>query len=125
MSQRIVRVNELLKREISMQLHANYRSESTYITITGVDVSPDLRNARVYYSVLGDTEKKKAAKIFFGKKKRDLQKRVSKHVILKYFPNMEFHEDFSLADGATMMELMDEIAVEDGYREEDEGSEEE
>ena len=47
MGQRMARVSELVKREISEILHTRYQSESVYITVTGVTVSADLRNARV------------------------------------------------------------------------------
>ena len=53
MGQRVVRVNELVNREISDVLHTRFQTEAVYITITEVEVSPDLRHARVYYSVIG------------------------------------------------------------------------
>ena len=54
MSKRISRVNELLQRELSEQLRLRYRSQAVKITISEVETSPDLRNATIYYSVLGD-----------------------------------------------------------------------
>ena len=42
MAKRKIRVNELLKREVSDFLHTRYRSEAVYITVTGVDVAPPL-----------------------------------------------------------------------------------
>lgn len=123
MGQRIVRVNELLKREFSLQMHENYRGETAFITITEVDVSPDLRNARVYYSVVGDEENKKKAIDFFRKTKADLKKRVSSKVTLKYLPNFEFRLDTSLEAGANMWNKMDQIALEDIAAQEEEEEE--
>jgi ribosome-binding factor A len=54
MGNRNLRVSELIKREISDILHTHMRAEAVMITITGVDVSPDHRNAEVFFSVLGD-----------------------------------------------------------------------
>ena len=54
MSNRLLRVNELLQREISAFLHSRYSGESVAITITGVEITGDLREAKVYYSVLGE-----------------------------------------------------------------------
>lgn len=113
MGQRLVRVNELLRREISTQMHEHYKKESVFITITEVDVAPDLRNARVYYSVIGDDENKKQARIFFQKTKADLKKRVSNYVTLKYFPHLEFKLDPSLEAGARLWNIMDAVAEED------------
>jgi ribosome-binding factor A len=54
MSNRLLRVNELLQREISSYLRRKHGSESVSITITSVEVTGDLREAKVYYSVVGD-----------------------------------------------------------------------
>ena len=53
MGERKIRVGELVKREISRIIHERWRSESVKITLTEADVSPDLKRARIYYSVLG------------------------------------------------------------------------
>ena len=52
MGQRVVRVNELVKREISHVLHTRHRAESVHISILGVDVSPNLRKAKVFAAVV-------------------------------------------------------------------------
>jgi len=49
MSNRILRVNELMQREISTYLHSRYSSESVGITISGVDTTGDLREAKVFF----------------------------------------------------------------------------
>ena len=54
MSNRTIRVNELVQRELSAILRQRYQTESAPLTITEVRVSPDLRDARVFVSVLGD-----------------------------------------------------------------------
>ena len=56
MSNRTVRVNELVQREISDILRKRYQSEAVAITISEVRVSPDLRDARVFVSVVGSEE---------------------------------------------------------------------
>ena len=86
MSQRIKRINELLRREVSEQMRRYYRSDSAAITISDVDCSTDLRNARIYFSVLGDDAAIAESKSLFRRIGKDLRQRVSKHVILKYFP---------------------------------------
>lgn len=109
MSQRLTRVNELLKRELSHQLHESYRDDAVYITITEVVTSPDLRNAIVYYSVIGDDKKKKEAKSFLLKKRNELKNKIAKHVTIKYLPSLEFRLDPSLETGARMWRLIDQI----------------
>jgi len=113
MSQRLLRVNELLKREISEQIHSFYRGETVYITITAVDIDPDLRHGRVFYSVLGGPEKEREARQFFSRHKEELRRRVGKRVVLKYLPHLEFIIDHSIEKGMHLVELLDEIEEED------------
>lgn len=89
-----------------------YRSETAAITISDVDCSSDLRNARIYYSVLGDNPEIDEAKALFRRIGKDLRQRVSKHVVLKYFPRFEFHYDPSLERGAGINSLLDELDLE-------------
>ena len=57
------RVANAIKREIGKILHEDLKDPRVaFTTITGVDVTPDLRNAKVHYSVLG-TEKEKKARL--------------------------------------------------------------
>ncbi len=112
MSKRITRVNELLQREVSEQLHQRYRGDATPITISSVDTSPDLRSAKVYYSVIGDEETICKAEALFRRIGKDLQHQVRRRVILKYFPNFEFCYDPSMERGAHILDLLDQL--EDG-----------
>jgi ribosome-binding factor A len=111
MSKRISRVNQLLQREFSEQMRRYYRAESAPITISEVSTSVDLRNASVYYAVLGDDADINEAKAFFRKNGNDLRKRVSKVITMKYFPCVKFLYDPALERGATILELLDELDV--------------
>lgn len=112
MSQRSVRVNELVKREISDILHTVYKDESVYITITSVDVSPDLRMAHIYYSVLGGEEKEMHARRFLGKHRKTLRSQVGKKIVLKYLPQFKFFHDRGLERGTHIIELLEELDAE-------------
>ena len=107
MGQRTPRVNELIKREISSYLHVRYRSESVYWTITDVDVSADLRNGIVAYSVLGDDIQAKEAASFFRKKAGEIRKQVGRHVVLKYTPKLRFVMDDGIKRGNRVLEILD------------------
>lgn len=109
MSKRISRVNELLQREISEQMRRYYRSDAAPITISDVSTSVDLRNAKVYYSVLGDDEAIAEAKGFFRRVGKELSQRVSKQVVLKFFPKIEYLYDPSLERGAGILDILDEL----------------
>ena len=84
MGQRKIRVGELVLHELSVLLHSRWRSESVAITLTEADISPDLKNARVYYSVLGDRENVAKAGRLLASIKKELRQMLGKKVILKY-----------------------------------------
>ena len=109
MSKRISRVNELLQRELSEQLRLRYRSQAVKITISEVETSPDLRNATIYYSVLGDETDLREARKLFRKVGKDLRQQVSQRVTLKYFPNFDYVYDPSMERGAHILELLDQL----------------
>lgn len=113
MSQRTVRVNELIKREISGLLHTRYQAEAVYITISEVDVAPDLRQARVFYSVLGDAVRQVEAAEFFQRYGRDIRQRVGKMVVLKYLPALHFIHDPSLERGSQINAILDSLETDD------------
>jgi len=113
MSSRSVRVNELVKREISQVLHTNYRERTVGWTVTEVDVSPDLRNARIYYSVIGDEADVREAEQFFNKEHKNIRQFLAKVVVLKYLPKLFFKYDDSFARGTRVLDLLDEIDDED------------
>lgn len=114
MSKRITRVNELLQREISEQLRLRYRSEAVAITVSEVETTPDLRQAKVFYSVLGGAAEIAEARALFRRIGPELSQRVSRRVILKYFPKLEFVYDESLERGARILEIMDELEDDNG-----------
>ena len=124
MSQRSIRVNELVKREISAFLHSRYREITTRITITAADISPDLRNGRIYFSVLGDANDSAEAERFLIKKRKEIRRHLGSTVILKYTPQINFIRDDSIARGNRVLDLLgqieDDLIPDDDYEDEDE-----
>ena len=107
---RMVRVNELLKREIGNLFERLVCPEtSCLITVTGVKTAPDLRNAQVYVSFLGNFEQKKAAtKVIFARR-LDIQKEVAKNVTLKYTPKLEFRLDETAETADNIMQILTDL----------------
>ena len=111
MGQRVIRVNELLRREISHVLHTRYRGRATPITITEVDVAPNLRTARVFFSVIGDEQAVADAGRFFARHRGDIRSEVGKVIVLKYLPHLDFQPDAGSARGARLDALFDELEI--------------
>lgn len=122
MSQRTVRVNELLRLEISETLHRRWQSESARITVTCVEISSDLREARVFYSVIGGAAERSAARRLFEHVGKTLRMEVARRVILKYTPSYRSIEDKGAAAGASVIDLLDRVAEEDAARDKKYGS---
>ena len=106
---RLTRINELLMREVSDLLHTRYRDRSVSITITEVDITSDLRSARVYYSVLGDDKARNNAVKLLDEIKSELRAQVFKRVILKYTPSFSFHYDDSTVRGNRTLAILDDL----------------
>ena len=112
MSQRVVRVNELLKREISNILHTRYRSESVDISIIAVDVAPNLRAAKVFFATHGDAEKRHGAERFFSKTHESIRREMGKAVTLKFLPHLDFIYDKGADYGEKLNKLLDHLGLE-------------
>jgi ribosome-binding factor A len=93
MSNRLLRVNELLQREISAYLRKKHASEAVGITITSVEVTGDLREAKVYYSVLGNEEAFTAAGKLLMRKRDEIREMLAKNVIIRHVPLLAFVHD--------------------------------
>ena len=109
MSNRTVRVNELLQREISDILRKRYQSEAVAMTITEVRVSPDLRDARVFVSVVGDETFAEQKLRWLRSKASEIREEVSRRIVLKYLPKFEYILDHSAIRGARLLQALDEI----------------
>lgn len=109
MSNRTVRVNELVQREISDILRKRYQSESVAITITEVRVSPDLRDARVFVAVVGDADTAGKKLRWLKSKAADIREEVSRRIVLKYLPKFEYILDESAIRGARMLKMLDDL----------------
>ena len=107
---RLVRVNELLKRVLADLLETlGYNEEQgRIISITRVDCASNLKTASVYVSILGAKNEEEEARIVrrLIERKAEIQSLMSKEVILKYTPILHFVLDHSVADGDRVLDLL-------------------
>lgn len=107
---RITRVNELIKREIADLLEQKGFEGNCLISVTQVKTSSDLRNAKVYISVFGgDEQVRKKAMRYLEQNRYDLQKKMSRDVVLKYTPVLEFIPDHQLEEVDKILSIMAEL----------------
>ena len=118
-SRRIERINHLLRQEIAELLTREVNDATlnqSMISITDVDTSPDLRSAKVYFSVYGDEEEIQAAKDHLKRASGFLHRNLKERLDLRYTPHLEFVLDRSLARGDRIMRLMRSIEEEREHR---------
>lgn len=115
---RITRVNEILKREIADLLQRQSFTEKygALVSVTRVECSTTLKQANVYVSMFGITsgsEQEQEILAALARLKGDIQRRMSKHVILKYTPVLHFLADHNLAEGDRVIQLLREMEEND------------
>jgi ribosome-binding factor A len=113
MSQRQLRVAELVQREVSVALRQNWGSEASLITITRARVSPDLRQVYVGYAVSGGVPEKKAARNLFKRIRRELRATVGGILQMKSMPDLSFAEDDVTGGVARVQAMLDDLSRED------------
>ena len=109
-SRRQKQVAELLHQEISQLIQ--YRTQDPrlgFVTVTGVEVSPDLRNARVYVTVLGDDVDAQSTLEGLASAARYFRHELGQSLSLRYVPNLTFMLDTSLEYGLHIDNLLDSI----------------
>ena len=109
MSNRTIRVNELVQRELSDILHRFYQSEAVAITITDVKVSPDLHDARVFISVIGDAETAEQKLRWLRTRAVDIRQELARRIVLKFLPKFEYVLDQSVIRGERTRKLIDDL----------------
>ncbi|MDK2858194.1 MAG: ribosome-binding factor [Verrucomicrobiota bacterium] len=124
-SARIIRVNELLKREIAVdipRLFANGEFDTGAITVTRVETAADLRDATVYVSIFGHEEARSQMVRFLNVHRKEVQARMSKHVILKYTPRLYFKFDDSIETGDRVLGILAQLDIPDEPQNTDKGT---
>jgi ribosome-binding factor A len=109
-SHRLLRVRELLKREIGEAIRRELPVEQAgLVTVNDVDIAGDLKNAKVYLGLLGTTEQKKTALELLHKNRTRIQSLVAKTVVLKYTPRLKFAIDESVDRGNRVLKIIEEL----------------
>ena len=106
---RMRRVNEAIREVLSTRIAEGLKDPRIgFVTVTAVDTSPDLRNARVFVSVLGDDEERGETMAGLGSAHGILQRRIAAELRLKRTPTLQFLYDESIDRGMRITELLDE-----------------
>lgn len=101
-------MSELLKRELGEAIRREFRIEDAgLVTVNDVEVTGDLREARVFVSVLGTPDQQQRTLDLLEQKRPRLQDLVAHGVILKYTPRLHFVADDSVARGNHVLRIIE------------------
>jgi ribosome-binding factor A len=109
MKHRLERVNEVIKRELGDLINRECRFDAKLVTIQQVDVTPDLKHAHVYVSVIGTDVEARQALATLHDARTTLQRTMSKRVVIKYTPHLHFKLDDTVARGIRVLNILEEI----------------
>ena len=109
MSQRIKRICELIQRELGAILTKELEFDGYLVSIHDVEISKDFRDCVVYLGVLGARHHEKDALDILNKNRAMLQKRLSKRVVLRNTPVLQFRVDDSVERGVRTLNALLEV----------------
>src|ERR671936_2490576 len=93
MSERLQRVSEELREILAQEIQRLKDPRLGFVTVTGIRVTPDLRKARVFYTVLGEERDHKATRAALRSARSHLRSALGREVRIKFVPELEFMED--------------------------------
>ncbi len=109
------RVGHLIQMELGqLILHRVKDPRLGFVTVTHVDVTPDLRSACVFYSVLGNAKSKKDSQLALEKAAGFLQKEIGTALQLRYTPKLAFRLDDSIEQSIEVDKVLQKIHEEGG-----------
>lgn len=116
MSHRIEKINNLIRQEISELLQRQVKDPrlGTFIAVTEVSTSPDLKSAKVFVSRISNQEEKEEAMQALEAAAGFLRKSLMKNLRLRRVPDLHFYWDDSIERADRLFRLLDQASAEDG-----------
>jgi ribosome-binding factor A len=107
------RVDEALREVVAATVSELADPRLGFITVTGVETSPDLRTAKVFVSVLGDETERDATLDALRSSHGVIQARIAAEMRMRRTPTLTFHYDDTIEKGIRISQLLDEGQEED------------
>ncbi len=116
--ERTDRLNSLLKEVISETIRKDVKNPlvSEFVTIIRVDITKDLREAKVFFSVIGTDAEKKDTLDALNSAAGFIATKSSKKVVMRFFPSLTFKEDDSVEKQIRILTALQEIENERNSR---------
>lgn len=114
-NQRLTRINEEMKKEISEIIRTEIKDpavQDVMISVVAVDTTNDLKTAKVYVSVLQDNKKQEAL-AGLQKAQGFIRREIARRINLRNTPELIFKLDESIERGIEMSKLIDDVIAKD------------
>ena len=106
---RLSRVNELIKRELDALIRKTVSMPAKLVTVQEVDISPDLKHAKVWMGMIGTKEEQHASMALLHGARKELQGQLSRRVVLKFTPQIHFFLDEAGERGDRVLNILSEL----------------
>ncbi len=112
--ERVARVSEAVKEALSEIVSEEVKDPRLgFATVTAVEMTPDLRKARVWVSFLGEPEEREQSLQVLHQAMHHIRGELAKRVRLKFVPELEFREDTTLEQGLRIEHIIKELNQEE------------
>lgn len=111
---RAARANEVVLEVLGQEIARLSDPRLGFVTLTGVELNVDLRVADVYYTVMGDDTERERTAAGLRSATPHLRSVVGREVQLKFVPELRFHEDHAVDQGARIEAILRDLHAESG-----------
>ena len=113
MKHRLERVCEVIKRELGLIIVRDLTFAAPLVTISAVDITPDLKQAHIFVSALGTEGQKRRALEQLEQNRAMLQAELAKRIVLKHTPHLNFKFDEAIERGTRVLGILDELGLDE------------
>jgi ribosome-binding factor A len=109
-SRRVLKAAQAIREVVSMAIIRELKDPRIAdVTVTFVEVSPDLRHSKVHVSVMGDETKKRLCIKGLESASGYLQKKVGERIDTRYTPRIHFELDKGIENSMLVAKILDEV----------------
>ena len=109
MSNRTIRIAELVQRELGAYLHTRYKDDAVAITVAGVRVAPDLKTGKIFFSIFGNEETVNDRFRWLLRKRVEIRRELAQRIQIKHAPDWVFLMDETMERGNRVLDILDRI----------------
>jgi ribosome-binding factor A len=103
-------LGEVIAHELSDLMRTRMKDPRLgFASITGVELSADLRHAKVFVSVMGDEQEQRASMRALGSATGFLRHELAQRLSIRHVPEIEFRLDTSIAQGVHVLDLINQV----------------